>query len=76
VKIKELAMPMPGIPCKDSTNNEMTEWLRLVKKCLHGAENELVLVKGDNTSKYPSFKNVITAFKKNDLLKVSNYYQS
>jgi hypothetical protein len=28
-----------------------------------------LLLKGDNVSKYPSFKNVIVAFKKNDLLK-------
>ncbi len=59
---------LPGIPCKDSTNNEMTEWLRLIKSAYMGKKMNL-LVKGDNTSKYPSFKNVITAFKKNDLLK-------
>lgn len=59
---------MPGIPCKDSTNNEMTEWLRIVRSAYMGQKINL-LVKGDNTSKYPSFKNVITSFKKNDLLK-------
>ncbi len=28
-----------------------------------------LLLKGDNLAKYPYFKNVLTAFKKNDLLK-------
>ncbi|GMV77397.1 MAG: biopolymer transporter ExbD [Chitinophagaceae bacterium] len=59
---------MPGIPCKDSTNNEMKEWLRIIKSAYMGQKMNL-LVKGDNASKYPSFKNVISAFKYNDLLK-------
>jgi len=59
---------LPGIPCKDSLNNEMTEWLRIIKSAYMGTKMNL-LVKGDNNSKYPSFKNVISAFKKNDLLK-------
>ncbi len=28
-----------------------------------------ILLKGDNLTKYPYFKNVLTAFKQNDLLK-------
>ena len=28
-----------------------------------------LLLKGDNSSKYPAFKNVVAALKKNDLLK-------
>ncbi|MBX2931586.1 MAG: biopolymer transporter ExbD [Chitinophagaceae bacterium] len=59
---------IPGIPCKDSTNNEMIEWLRIVRSAYMGKKMNL-LVKGDNASKYPAFKNVIIAFKKNDLLK-------
>lgn len=59
---------LPGIPVKDSSNNEMTEWMRLIKSAYNGQKMELLL-KGDNASKYPAFKNVVTAFKKNDLLK-------
>lgn len=59
---------LPGIPCKDSTNNELIEWMTLVRDVYAGQKINL-LVKGDNASKYPAFKNVMTAFKKNDLLK-------
>ena len=59
---------LPGIPVKDTSNNEMTEWMRLIKSAYNGQKMELLL-KGDNASKYPAFKNVVTAFKKNDLLK-------
>jgi biopolymer transport protein ExbD len=59
---------LPGIPCKDSTNNELITWMQVVKEAYAGTKMDLLL-KGDNVSKYPSFKNVIVAFKKNDLLK-------
>lgn len=59
---------LPGIPCKDSTNNEMIEWMTLIRDSYAGQKMEL-LVKGDNASKYPAFKNVMAAFKKNELLK-------
>jgi biopolymer transport protein ExbD len=60
---------LPGIPCKDSTNNEMIEWMRLVYNAYQGSPAPALLLKGDNESKYPAFKNVIDAFKKNDFLK-------
>jgi hypothetical protein len=59
---------LPGIPVKDSTNNELTEWMTLVRDSYQGKKPNL-LVKGDNIAKYPAFKAVITAFKKNDFLK-------
>lgn len=59
---------LPGIPCKDSTNNEMVEWMSLIKSAYNGQKMELLL-KGDNSSKYPAFKNIVTALKKNDILK-------
>jgi biopolymer transport protein ExbD len=51
-----------------STNNELVTWLQLVNESYAGAKMDLLL-KGDNVAKYPSFKNVITALKKNDILK-------
>jgi biopolymer transport protein ExbD len=42
--------------------------MQVVKEAYAGTKMDLLL-KGDNVSKYPSFKNVIVAFKKNDLLK-------
>lgn len=58
-------MDLPGIPVIDSANNEMVHWMRAVKSGFQGIKMNL-LVKGDNSSKYPSFKGVIDAFKKND----------
>lgn len=61
---------LPGIPV-DSTKgaNELVEWLTYVKSAYEGSKMN-ILLKGDNLSKYPSFKAVIDAFKKNDILKL------
>jgi biopolymer transport protein ExbD len=53
---------------KDTANNELTKWMRAVTDVYAGTKVNLLL-KGDNLAKYPYFKNVLTAFKKNDLLK-------
>jgi len=60
---------LPGIPT-DSTKggNEMIEWMHLVNDAYQGKKMNLLL-KGDNLAKYPAFKSVIDAFKKNDFLK-------
>ena len=59
---------LPGIPAKDSTNSEIREWMSLVLTAYAGQKANIQL-KGDNAAKYPAFKNVIDAFKKNDILK-------
>jgi biopolymer transport protein ExbD len=59
---------LPGIPCKDSTNNELIVWMQAVNEAYAGAKMDLLL-KGDNLAKYPSFKGVLTAFKKNNIQK-------
>jgi len=60
---------LAGIPA-DSTKgaNEFAEWMSLIKDAYMGGHMNLLL-KGDNASKYPAFKSVIDAFKKNDLMK-------
>ena len=60
---------LPGIPCKDSTQNELVDWLKIVNDAYQGQKMNLLL-KGDNLAKYPSFKNVIYEFKKNNFLKL------
>lgn len=60
---------LPGIPVMDSTNNELTKWVRASVDAFAGSPHMYILLKGDNLTKYPAFKNVITAFKKNDQLK-------
>jgi biopolymer transport protein ExbD len=61
-------MALPGIPCKDSTDNELIDWIRAATSAFEGKKMSL-LVKGDNASKYPAFQGVLNAFKKNDQLK-------
>jgi biopolymer transport protein ExbD len=58
-----------GIPV-DSTNNEMVEWVRAAATAFTGKKMNL-LVKGDNDAKYPSFKGIIDALKKNEIFKFS-----
>ncbi len=72
----DLATPMepakmPGIPCVDSTNNELTDWIRSVTNSYKGEsmDNLNLLVKGDNAALYPAFKNIKESFKKNDIFK-------
>jgi biopolymer transport protein ExbD len=59
---------LPGIPVQDSTNNQMINWMRSVTEVYAGTNINL-LMKGDNATKYPAFKNVVTAFKRNELFK-------
>jgi biopolymer transport protein ExbD len=59
----------PGIPL-DTANNEMTVWMRAAVTAFQGKRINL-FVKGDNDAKYPSFKGIIDAFKKNEQLKFS-----
>ncbi|MEN9684859.1 MAG: hypothetical protein RLZZ28_645 [Bacteroidota bacterium] len=59
---------LPGIPAKDSSNNELTEWMTMVLSSYQGKKPNFLL-KGDNLAKFPAFKSVVTAFKKNDILK-------
>ena len=59
---------LPGIPCKDSTDNELIVWMQVVNEAYAGTKMDLLL-KGDNVAKYPAFKNVLTAFKRNNIQK-------
>ncbi len=59
---------LPGIPVMDTSNNELLDWMRAVAKVYQGQKVTLLL-KGDNVSKYPAFKNIITAFTTNDFFK-------
>lgn len=61
---------LPGIPVKDSANNELTEWMHAaVNAFFQDSKKMNILVKGDDAAKYPSFQGVIIAFKKNDQMK-------
>jgi len=62
-----------GIPIQDSSNNEMVDWLRSITNVYAGGDQkvleDMILIKGDNLAKYPAFKNIKFALKKNNLFK-------
>ena len=58
----------PGIPIKDSASNELYYWIRDAVTAFAGKQINY-LIKADNASKYPEFKNVLSAFKRNDIYK-------
>jgi biopolymer transport protein ExbD len=57
-----------GVPVMDTLNNELYFWIRDTYSAFSGKKLNF-LIKGDNKSTYPVFKNVIWAFKRNDILK-------
>lgn len=59
---------LPGIPCQDTINNELKDWISAAATAYQGKKMNL-LVKGDQAAKYPAFKGVLEAFKKNEQFK-------
>jgi biopolymer transport protein ExbD len=57
----------PGIPL-DTLGGELYYWIRDAVGTFSG-KKLLFLIKGDNNAKYPSFKQVLNAFKKNEIFK-------
>jgi biopolymer transport protein ExbD len=65
--LEQAKIPQDGIPVMDSANNELTYWIGAAKSVFgSGGETLKFLIKGDGVSKYPTFKAVIEALKKND----------
>ena len=60
-------LKQPGIPV-DTTGGELTYWVQAAKSAFAG-ERLQYMIKGDDNSKYPVFKNVIAALKANDQYK-------
>lgn len=58
---------LPGVP-SDSTNNELLKWVTAAVSVSQGKKINW-LIKGDNNSKYTTFRDVISAFKKNEIFK-------
>ncbi len=57
-----------GIPVLDSATNELVWWIAASERAFAGQELKY-LIKGDGESKYPTFKAVVDALKRNDKLK-------
>ncbi|HMO33692.1 MAG TPA: biopolymer transporter ExbD [Lacibacter sp.] len=58
------AFKQPGIPI-DSANNELDGWINALLTGSGGRRPANVMLNGDNAAKYPEFKNILAAFKKN-----------
>ena len=65
---KQKDIAQPGIPVRDTANNELYFWIRDAVTAMSGRKLNY-LIKGDNSALYPDFKNVMEAFKKNDIYK-------
>jgi biopolymer transport protein ExbD len=57
-----------GIPISDSLNQELYWWVRDAHNAMAGREIHY-MIKVDNDAKYPNFKRVLEAFKRNDIFK-------
>lgn len=57
----------PGIPVQDSVNNQLNDYINALLTATGGRKPENVMLNGDNGTKYPYFKNVLAAFKKNGI---------
>jgi biopolymer transport protein ExbD len=67
-KDKRLLVKQEGIPVQDSANNELNYWVRDAVTVMAG-KPIIIYIKGDNSAKYPSFKGVIDALRRNEQLK-------
>lgn len=65
-QMKEAAQP--GIPVPDSTGGELFYWVRDAMSVYAGKKTSWI-IKADNETKYPVVKNVLEAFKRNDINK-------
>lgn len=62
------AVRQPGIPVTDTANNELYFWVRDAITVFAGRPISY-LVKGDNEAKYPVFKGIVDALRKNEQFK-------
>lgn len=62
---QQKALKQPGIPVNDSLGGELYYWVRDALVAYSGRKLNLC-IKADNDTKYPAYKNVLAAFKKND----------
>ena len=63
---------LPGVPIKDTANNEMSFWIAAYNQAYLGDERApAFLLKGDNIAKFPEFKNILKALTDNNQMKFS-----
>ncbi|MBS1748641.1 MAG: biopolymer transporter ExbD [Bacteroidetes bacterium] len=65
---QQKTLKQPGIPVPDSTGGELYYWIRDAKSTYAGKKTSW-LIKADDATKYPVIRNVLEAFKRNDINK-------
>lgn len=67
---QQKTVKQPGIPT-DTTGGELAFWVNAAKRAfINASKHKLAfMIKGDNDSKYPAFKSVINALRKNEEFK-------
>jgi biopolymer transport protein ExbD len=67
------AEKLPGIPIADTATNELVDWFRSINVAYANTPRpvfeDMILLKGDGEAKYPDFKNIKYALKKNNMFK-------
>jgi biopolymer transport protein ExbD len=66
---EQATLKQPGIPVLDTLNNQLVWWIGAAKRAFAGEKGFKYLIKGDGSSRYPSFEAVIAALKKNEEFK-------
>ena len=61
------SLRQPGVPL-DTLGGELYYWIRDAVSAFSGKQLKY-LIKGDNSAKYPAFKEVLNAFKRNEIFK-------
>lgn len=71
IDVKEIGK-LPGVPIKDSANNEMAMWIGAYTQVYLGNDRApSFMFKGDNVAKFPEFKNILKALTDNNQFKFS-----
>jgi biopolymer transport protein ExbD len=65
---QQASVKQPGIPVLDTLNNELIWWVGAGKTAFAN-QKLMYLLKGDNTSKFPTFEAVINALRRNEVFK-------
>lgn len=65
------SIQMGGIPIEDSLQNELYFWVRDANIAMASGGGKTInyMIKADNAAKYPQFKRVLEAFKRNEIFK-------
>ncbi|MBA2745452.1 MAG: biopolymer transporter ExbD [Flavisolibacter sp.] len=59
---------LEGIPVTDSADNQLATWVAAAANAFSGKPLQF-MIKGDNNAKFPSFKGVIDAMRRNEVFK-------